>query len=232
MDYKALFAAIGSKRFDWRKNVFYGPSLPYAALSFAQGGEDLALYKRLKYHVPPDVGGLYVDIGCGAPHHLSNTFLFYSFGWRGVCIDANPDHLEAWAKHRPEDVFICSAVGEAEGTATLFQSAEANWGIARIGEPPKGKFKPGIEVPVRRLDNILAEHVGDKPIAFMSIDVEGSEDGVLASNDWTRWKPYAVFIECTDFKFGSPNDLVAVNILQGCGYVLQDKIGSNLLFTL
>jgi hypothetical protein len=137
MDYKDLFAAIGSKRFDWRKNVFYGPSLPYAALSFAQGGEDVALYKRLKYHVPPNEMGLYIDIGCGDPHHLSNTFLFYSFGWQGVCIDANPDHSERWPILRPRDTFICAAVGATEGFATLYQSAEANWGIARIGSLPQ-----------------------------------------------------------------------------------------------
>jgi len=85
---------------------------------------------------------------------------------------------------------------------------------------------------MRRLDSILAEHAGDKPIAFMTIDVEGAEMGVLASNDWARWKPFVILVEYVGFKFETWADLPSVQLLQKEGYELQDKIGENLLFVL
>jgi len=232
MDLLAVLKSIGTKRFGWRTGALHSLALPMAALTYAQGGEDMALYKRLKHLVPKEMNGFYVDIGCGAPHQLSNTYLFYCFGWRGICVDANPDHTASWAEYRPEDIFVCSAVGEVTGTTTLFRSEEKNWGFARIGAPPQGRSKPGIEVPMRRLDHILAEHAGNKPIAFMTIDVEGSELGVLASNDWSRWKPYVILVECNDFKFEAWTESPSVRLLQKEGYGLQDKIGENLLFVL
>jgi len=139
MDFKAMLRSIGSGRFDWRNGALYSAALPMAALTYAQGGEDMALCKRLKHLIPKNATGLYVDIGCGAPFQLSNTFLFYCFGWRGVCVDANSDHTAAWAAYRPDDIFVCSAVGETNGTATFFRSAEENWGASRVGTPPRGK---------------------------------------------------------------------------------------------
>lgn len=226
--------SIASNRFEIRRFKIYGQALPAAALSYSQGGEDVALWKRIKYIVPPSETGFYVDIGCGHPHQISNTFLFYTFGWTGVCIDANAMHAEAWAKHRPLDKFLCAAVGEKDDVINLHRPSGLNWGVAHVrkgGSDIPHTLEP-VQVSMRRLDGLLSEHVGDRPITFMCMDVEGTEDGVLASNDWTRWKPYALLIERTDFKFDAPRELPAVRFLYEQGYELRDKIGENILMTL
>ncbi len=232
MDAKTIFNAMASARRDQRPSKINSAALPAAALTYAQGGEDWALYKRLKNIVPAERMGFYVDIGCGQPHVISNTYLFYTFGWRGLCIDANDEHAPAWATHRPRDIFVCQAIGKENGTATFFRSATTNWGMAALGDTPPegGKFQPGIRVPVRRLEEVFAEHLADQDIDFMTIDVEGSEEGVLASNDWSRWRPRVILVECRGFSFDAPRILPAVRVVIDQNYELAEKIGENLMF--
>jgi hypothetical protein len=47
------------------------------------------------------------------------------------------------------------------------------------------------------LAGIFAEHVGERTIDFLSIDVEGHEEAVLRGADWTRWRPRVVVVEST-----------------------------------
>lgn len=57
-------------------------------ISFSQGGgDDIQLYKLLKATNP----GVYVDIGCWHPVKASNTYFFNLRGWKGICIDPNPE---------------------------------------------------------------------------------------------------------------------------------------------
>ena len=45
--------------------------------------------------------GTYVEIGSGMPVHISNTYLLYKFGYRGLNIDI--DYWEGWDNFRPAD---------------------------------------------------------------------------------------------------------------------------------
>jgi hypothetical protein len=81
--------------------------------SFSQFGEDLAILRcvdQLKI-----AKGTYLDIGCFHPINLSNTLLLYKSGWRGINIDMNPSKVEAFLKHRPDDVNICCAISSSNG---------------------------------------------------------------------------------------------------------------------
>ena len=49
--------------------------------------------------------GTYLDIGCGDPMKMSNTWLLYLTGWEGICIDAINRRLK-WNLIRPKDKFI------------------------------------------------------------------------------------------------------------------------------
>jgi hypothetical protein len=37
---------------------------------------------------------------------------------------------------------------------------------------------------------------GDTPIDFLKVDVEGFEGEVLRSNNWDRWRPRVIVVEC------------------------------------
>ncbi len=86
--------------------------------SFAQHGEDQRLLGLLR-----DAGatGPYLEVGCNHPFRLSNTYLLYLNGWRGLCVDPLPRFSRAFKRWRPDDIFECAAVREAKGNPPLFE---------------------------------------------------------------------------------------------------------------
>ena len=87
----------------------------YWNLSYSQAGEDLLVRNMLRSRLKKGYVGFYADLGCYEPRLGSNSYLFYRYGWRGICVDANPLFAPHYALVRPRDVFIHAAVGE-EGT--------------------------------------------------------------------------------------------------------------------
>ena len=205
--------------------------LPHAALTFSMAGEDMALRKLLKRHVVAGKG-TYVDIGCGAPDSISNTCLFYCMGWRGLCVDANREATPYWQATRPEDTFVHAAIGEHPGE-TFFFRHKTNMGMHTIRDAataPGADFVPTPEVvPLRRLDQLFAEHLMGRTIQLMSMDIEGAEMGALRSNDWARWRPEVLIMECVDFSFEAPTAAPTVAFLLAQGYRLDSKIGENVI---
>jgi hypothetical protein len=55
-----------------------------------------------------------------------------------------------------------------------------------------------VTVEQRRLDSILREHAAGRTIHFLKIDVEGAEARVLASSDWTAFRPIVVIAEAIE----------------------------------
>lgn len=205
--------------------------LPHAALTYANAGEDLALRKMFKRRLVDGVGGTYVDIGCAAPVSTSNTYLFYCMGWRGVCVDANPDAAPYWADVRPEDQFVSAAIGEREGSASLFRHRD-NLGMHKLANfCPSPDFLPTPDtVPLLRLDRLLQTHLPGRSIQFMSLDVEGAEMGVLKSNDWQKWRPVVILMACLTFEMLAPRESESVAFLLDHDYRQDAKISGNVVF--
>lgn len=210
-----------------------GPALAYAMLSYSIAGEDIALSKMFKGRLRERRPGIYVDVGAGSPIGISNTYLFYCHGWRGVCIDPIPGVADDWKKYRPGDAYVPAAVAP-EGGRTFYFRHKKNFGmscIRPVADSLGDEFQDPIPVSVMRLDAILAKTVGDKPIQFMNLDVEGSELGVLQSNDWSRWKPEAILMECHAFDFDNPYAPTTTAFLRDVGYRIIGKIDENVLMT-
>ena len=148
---------------------------------------------------------------------------------RGLCVDANAELSPNWAKSRPEDIFLASAIGEERGELHLYRH-KSNTGMCKISQNSLGPDFIGPElVPSARLDVLFESHIGDKTIQFMNIDIEGSELGALRSNDWTRWRPKVILMECNKFTFSNPMEHPTVSFLSERGYEIQEKIGENVL---
>ena len=82
--------------------------------SFSQFGEDLVLRSYFGNRQ-----GLYIDIGGNHPFGMSNTYLLYRMGWRGLV--AEPIR-RLYAKHRrfrTRDVQVNSAVSDRETNLTF-----------------------------------------------------------------------------------------------------------------
>ena len=60
---------------------------------------------------------------------------------------------------------------------------------------PGAELQRVIEVPVRTLDDILAEAQAPVPFDLLSLDVEGHELKVLEGFTFARWRPRLVLLE-------------------------------------
>jgi FkbM family methyltransferase len=165
--------------------------------SYSQHGEDLIIDKFLKYKK----NGFYVDVGANDPERFSNTMRFYKNGWRGINIEPDYNNYKKLTEHKSQDINVHCGIGLKNGeldfyrftthTLSTFSKEEAD-NYVKQGYSLEEKIK----VPVRTLSDILAEHAKDKTIDFISIDTEGFDMQVLMSNDWMKYRPTLICIEC------------------------------------
>jgi FkbM family methyltransferase len=175
----------------------------YARLSYSQEGEDMVLARIFEGMDK----GFYIDIGAHHPQRFSNTMYFYKRGWRGINIDATPGSMAPFIIERPEDINLEFPVSEKDQVLTYYifnESALNTFSVALADEYSKnGNYKilSRISLETRTLESILNENIPEQQqISFLSIDVEGFDFNVLNSNDWEKYRPLIVLIECLDFE--------------------------------
>jgi len=174
-------------------------------------------------------GGFYVDVGAFHPFRFSNTALLHLHkGWRGVNIDASPEAIALFNVHRPNDINILAAVSdeETELEFVTFNKGNVNsldpgtikrW--AGAGSP--FKVKERVTVRTQRLDDILSTLTSPpEKIDLLSVDCEGSDYRVLQSNDWERFHPFAVLVECHGLKLEKVSEHPVHQLLTHHGYRL------------
>lgn len=170
----------------------------YSSKAYAQEGEDLILSRYFQ-----DVrDGYYVDVGAHHPKRLSNTFLFYKMGWRGINIDAMPGSMVAFNTYRARDINLEVGVSEKQDTLAYFifnepalNTFSREQALTWSKKEPY-KIKKEVIVKTLPLRQILETHLpkGQK-ISFLSIDVEGLDLIVIESNDWEMFRPEIVIVE-------------------------------------
>jgi FkbM family methyltransferase len=176
-----------------------GEYSPFATLCYSQEGEDMVLASLFFRRVER---GFFVDVGAHHPKRFSNTYRFYRQGWRGINIDPNPEAIALFKRQRPRDVSLTLGVASEPGTLTyyMFDEPAVNTLSERqaraVEAASEFRIVDSTAVDVRRLDSILEEHVPpNTPIDLLSVDVEGLDLEVLASNDWARFAPRCIVVE-------------------------------------
>ncbi len=202
--------------------------------SYAQSGEDLIadleLGKRQR--------GFYVDIGAFHPKLFSNTYLFYKRGWRGICVDPNPEMEELFAKARPEDKFLNMGVGEKEEVKEYYMFDDSAANTFSFEQAEKNEKEAGREmidkrmVAVLPLATIFEKYLPspDLKIDLLSVDAEGMDEEVLKSNDWKKFKPEVVICEDLAFDFREWKKSGVAKLLDSVGYTLVAKTPYSLVF--
>jgi FkbM family methyltransferase len=192
---------------------------------FSQFGEDILC----GFFFGRNFKGTYVEVGSFHPMLLSNTYNFYRNGWRGVCIDANPEVGPLFERFRPEDTFIHSAVGEETGHIELatFKDGAFNCLSEHLPEVPETIRHTAklIRVPIRPLSNILAEEKISS-VHLLSVDCEGNDLAVLRSNDWEKCRPNVICVE----DHGNWQQSEIVQFLSSVGYSLKYRPGFSSIF--
>jgi FkbM family methyltransferase len=168
-------------------------------VTYAQNSEDLMLYRALK----DETSGFYIDVGAAEPNSHSVTRAFYERGWSGVNVEPNPWFFARLQAARPRDVNLQVAVSDSSGSATFYFVGE-NTGLSTLDRPladwhrSQGQVILEAEIPALTLARICEDHVGDKTVHFLKLDVEGAELLALRGHDFSRWRPWIIVGEAHD----------------------------------
>jgi FkbM family methyltransferase len=198
--------------------------------SFSQHGEDVRLLDLLR---DANAGGPYLDIGCNHPFRLSNSYLLYLNGWRGLCVDPLPRFADSYKHWRPEDIFHCAAVGAVEGELPLFEfeSDVLSTLDASMAEAYKTRgfrlLRQSV-VQVRSIDDLLEYHRFVPPLSLLSLDIEGYELPALHSISLSHWRPAFICMEALTAD-GRRNE-AAIEHLSVNGYRAEVDMGLNIIF--
>lgn len=144
-------------------------------ISYARHGEDVVLWRALGTRD----GVFYVHVGASDPTRDSATRALYERGWRGMNLEAHPDRIAVFQEERPEDINVAVAVGDRDGAVTL--SVPRSPGRPSLGPraaTPGEDDVETIEVPMRRLSTIFAEH-SVTGVDVLNVGVGGAEPAVV-----------------------------------------------------
>ncbi|AKJ97726.1 FkbM family methyltransferase [Pseudomonas sp. WP18] len=164
-------------------------------ISYAQNFEDIRLWRALQQVE----NGFYLDVGANHPTDDSVTRAFYDHGWQGINIEPVQAYYAALCQERPRDINLQCVAGDNADSLTFYTIADT--GLSTVEPNVAQQHRDaGMDVRTqtvqsRTLASICEEHVQDRPIHFLKIDVEGHEETVLRGMDFSRWRPWIILIE-------------------------------------
>lgn len=178
-------------------------------LFYSQLGEDQYIDTLLRNCL--DREGFYIDIGCNDPIRFSNTFGLYCKGWRGICIDANPELAAAFKRIRKKDWVLQDAISDEEkevdfciSDTHLASSLDASF-LKDVWSRENYSLRTTKKVRTKTLDHVLDEFTRQgngallENIDLLSIDVEGHDFNVLRSIDLRKYRPKLIVVEMHGF---------------------------------
>jgi len=206
------------------KNIFFDI---YAIKSYSQEGEDMILKRIFEGE---KAVGFYIDVGAHHPKRFSNTYYFYKRGWSGINIDAKPGCMKIFKKIRLRDINLEFAISNKRQNLIYYCFNEpALNGFSKtlsIERNKKEEYKiiDEIKIETLTLAEVLDAYLpSNTTIDFLSVDVEGLDFQVLASNDWSKYKPNVVLVEDLNFSFDSPDNSKIYKLLIDKDYQLVAK---------
>lgn len=165
-------------------------------ISYSQAGEDMVTDYLLGYKS----SGFYVEVGAYHPVHLSNTQKFFKRGWSGIQVEPNPTRYEMMRRARPRTVNLNVGIGKQRQKLPFYRfeqetlctfSAEAAKDFQKKGH----KLVDVLEIEMMPLLAIFENFLEGREIDILSVDVEGLDLEVLATNDWQLYRPRLVVVE-------------------------------------
>lgn len=182
--------------------------------------------------------GLFIDVGAYDGITNSNTLFFErNLGWRGLLVEPNPSVFLKLEENRSavsENVAIGASPGQqlfsmvsgyAEQLSTLDMHTGllSGWRIRREIKHHGGEIK-SVPVQVAPLQELIEKHSLHQ-VQLLSVDVEGAEEAVIRSVDFSRFHAQLVLLENNYGEAG------ASDVLVSRGYTPICRIGSDVLFS-
>ena len=145
--------------------------------------------------------GFFVEIGATDGVRLSNShYLEKVLGWRGLCIEPNPNYHEALTNNRSCQIST-DCVGPRTGDLVEFILAGEYGGISQYADRDLHSDRrqelstEKVHLFTKSLNDILEEKEVPSFIDYLSIDTEGSEFEILQALDFERWQIGQITVE-------------------------------------
>jgi len=150
--------------------------------------------------------GYAVDVGANDGLILSNSLHFEDKGWYVLCVEPNPELAGVGRKRRKLWRELACGAEDHDAMPFTYYGGYPYASNSSLG-PRHGYMSnhAGItsQVKVRRLDTLL-EEAGFPRLDYLTIDVEGWEQEVLAGLSLDRWQPLVIVSEDLFGKYPSP----------------------------
>jgi len=198
--------------------------------SYAQNGEDRALLELF----PTDFKGLYVDFGANHPYFISNTYLLYTRGWHGLCVDPLPMLAPLYRRYRPRDIFVNKGVAATAGVSNFYEM--------NVSELSTFSHELANDLVASRRAALMATHrIEAAPVAkiitqlapngifdVLSIDIEGLDAEIVRSTDWGFVNPRVVICETSSFEHDWAPEIIG--LFAAIGFRHHRHVGCNDIF--
>lgn len=176
--------------------------------------------------------GFFVDVGCFHPCKENTTYGLYRGGWRGINIDLDEVKIEAFNLKRPGDINIACGVSDRKGTAEYWK--QGFWSTGNSFENLEKAQQEGWKKTTTMVDT-LTNLIDDtpfrnRPIDFLSVDVESHELSVLQSLDFDRYQPKIICVETWDRTLADVLASALYDFLTSRRYILINWVQLNLIF--
>ena len=149
----------------------------------AKGGQDQLIFALLG----GKKAGFFVDLAANHPVFVSNTrTLERDYGWKGLCIEANPRYWALLRSSRDCKV-VGAAVADKARTVTFVDQRKGGFGgIADVNTHARVARKTGLvlsefQTQTLPFDRLLLDMGAPPTIDYISLDVEGAETLVMSS---------------------------------------------------
>ena len=209
-------------------------------VSVAQSGEDTIVEYVLMVLGIKLSDEYYLDLGANHAKQLSNTYMLYKKGMRGVLVEANPQLIGELKFYRSEDVILNKCISNHSDESLQFYIMSGD-GLSctsmdavneMIEKNPQLYIKDTITVDTITVNQILQKYFSKAPI-LLSIDIEGQEESILQTLDYDKYAPLIVIVERIDYgtTIGTKKrkDLIA-DIMSQNGYFEYAFTGINSIF--
>jgi FkbM family methyltransferase len=185
------------------------------SLMTSQAGQDYWVYCEA---FNEKKSGYFLDIGAYNGIVFSNTYILESkYNWSGICIEANPFVYKNLIKNRRTLCLnVCLDRSEGEVTFNLRKASGGIVGQDLDNKEPDASADRVIRLKTMSLKSVLEKQHAPNIIDYLSIDVEGAEERILAGFDFHKYTFRCITIE-------RPTKLLR-GLLKDHGYILIKEI--------
>jgi len=185
------------------------------SLMTSQAGQDFWVFGEA---FNEQTHGFFVDIGAHDGISISNTYILeLKYRWSGICIEANPiTFKELKNNRRAANLNVC--LDRAEGEVT-FVLGDVMGGIVdqdTDNNDIDAITENVVKLRTTSLNRVFEERCVPSIVDYLSIDVEGAEERILAEFDFHKYTFRCITIE-------RPTELLR-SIFKDNGYILIKEI--------